>query len=178
MRGEITMKKFLVVMMVLGLVGSAQAALQISLNGAVAGDEITISVSDNIVIGVMSDTADPWAGILEYIPRDSQAAEWVGSVTINPIAGFRATAALAAGYATSWQLSAAAFPGEVPAVAPGEQFTIGFHCLAVGDVVVTLWGDAWDSGPVLDQLTIHQVIPEPVTIGLLGLGGLFLRRRK
>ena len=30
---------------------------------------------------------------------------------------------------------------------------------------------------ILDTITIHQ-IPEPITIALLGLGGLFLRRRK
>ena len=29
----------------------------------------------------------------------------------------------------------------------------------------------------ISQLLVHQV-PEPITIGLLGLGGLFLRRRK
>jgi hypothetical protein len=171
------MKKLLVVMMVLGLVGSAQAALQISLNGAAAGDETTIKVSDNVVIGVMSDTDLAWGGFIEYIPRDSQAAEWVGTMTINSIAGKDATAAHPEGYATTWQLSAAALPGNLPAVAPGEQFTIGFHCLAVGDVVITLWGDAWDGAAAIDTLTIHQV-PEPITIGLLGLGGLFLRRRK
>lgn len=49
-----------------------------------------------------------------------------------------------------------------------------FHCEAVGDVTLTLF-DA-DLG-VLDSQVIHQ-IPEPLTMVLLGLGGLFLRRRK
>jgi len=34
-----------------------------------------------------------------------------------------------------------------------------------------------DAGAVMDSQIIHQ-IPEPITLALLGLGGLFLRRRK
>lgn len=49
-----------------------------------------------------------------------------------------------------------------------------FKCLGDGDVVVTL---ADSDLAVLDAVTIHQ-IPEPLTLGLLGLGGLFLRRRR
>jgi len=172
------MKKLLVVMMVLGLVGSAQAAISLSLDGQDAPPEITITVSTTIIIDVTSDDAMSWGGYLEYIPRDSQGAEWVGQMTIKPAAGKDATARIYPGYATTWQLSAAALPGNTPPVSPGSQFEIGFHCLAPGDVTITLWGDAWDTaGPPIDTLVIHQ-IPEPVTIGLLGLGGLFLRRRK
>jgi hypothetical protein len=48
-----------------------------------------------------------------------------------------------------------------------------FHCLGEGDVEILLFdGD----GIQLDSIIIHQV-PEPVTIALLGLGGLLLRRR-
>jgi len=35
-----------------------------------------------------------------------------------------------------------------------------------------------DTGAVLDQILIHQGVPEPMTIALLGLGALLLRRRK
>jgi len=51
-----------------------------------------------------------------------------------------------------------------------------YHCLAEGiDVLVELM-DA-TSGAMIDSLTIIQ-IPEPMTIALLGLGGLFLLRRR
>jgi len=49
-----------------------------------------------------------------------------------------------------------------------------FHCLAAGDAVVLLFDDG---GTQLDSVIIHQIVPEPVTVALLGLGGLFLRRR-
>jgi len=50
---------------------------------------------------------------------------------------------------------------------------ISFHCNGIGDVKIAITDD---DGNVLDTQVIHQV-PEPITIALLGLGGLFLRRR-
>ena len=51
-----------------------------------------------------------------------------------------------------------------------------FHCDGLEDVILTLWDGDVHFGTVYDTLIIHQ--PEPMTIALLGLGGLFLRRRK
>jgi hypothetical protein len=55
-----------------------------------------------------------------------------------------------------------------------------FHCDALGDVtisLVTMDGEGAAIATLWDTVVIHQ-IPEPMTLGLLGLGGLFLRRRK
>jgi hypothetical protein len=68
------------------------------------------------------------------------------------------------------------------------------HCEEATDVTLTLvvHDDAgmlhyetdgvteieYSDGQVLDTVTIHQVIPEPATLALLGLGGLLLRRRR
>jgi hypothetical protein len=71
---------------------------------------------------------------------------------------------------------------------------IGIHCTAPGDVTITVaaanvakpWGQVFmmtSEGAATDhealggELIVHQ-IPEPMTVLLLGLGGLFLRRRK
>jgi hypothetical protein len=84
-------------------------------------------------------------------------------------------------------------------IGPGVQdivWNIEFHCTGKGEVLIDLtlnglsqyaeyekttsggnwvWVDM--TADDLGGLTIHQV-PEPMTIALLGLGGLFLRRRK
>jgi hypothetical protein len=70
--------------------------------------------------------------------------------------------------------------GVISGVPIGSVFTgINFHCEApTGDVTVYLVStDDYVTYNVLDSVVIHQV-PEPFTMGLLGLGGLFLRRRK
>jgi hypothetical protein len=57
---------------------------------------------------------------------------------------------------------------------------IVFTCLAVGDVTLYLLDapDGEQASIIYDTVVVHQ-IPEPITIVLLGLGGLLaLRRRK
>jgi len=56
---------------------------------------------------------------------------------------------------------------------------INFQCNAMGDVTLLLVEvpPAGGLGQVWDRQVIQQ-IPEPITFALLGLGGLFLRRRK
>jgi hypothetical protein len=56
---------------------------------------------------------------------------------------------------------------------------ITLHCEGWGDLVLTLVKDYSGAGQglvVMDSIVIHA-IPEPMTLSLLGLGGLFLRRR-
>lgn len=59
---------------------------------------------------------------------------------------------------------------------PGLQCTVDYSSSVAGDAVVSLWLDPDYDDPV-DTLSI-TVVPEPMTIALLSLGGLFLRRRK
>jgi hypothetical protein len=56
----------------------------------------------------------------------------------------------------------------------GDLLRITLHCSGLGDVVVTVWDT--DGVEPLATAIIHQ-IPEPASLLLLGLGGLFLRRK-
>jgi hypothetical protein len=177
------MKKLLVLMMVLGLATSAQAAISLSLNGNPAPAELTLNISDVVTIDVESDDDSTYGAYLEM--QDSEnlglagivatRGEWYSDMTIYTEAGSDAYASPDPyGYLGTWELSASGTPTGT-LTSPGTHFAIDFHCKGEGDVTIALYDLSWLVP--LQTLVIHQV-PEPMTIGLLGLGGLLLRRRK
>jgi len=196
------MKRLLVLLLVLGLAANAQAMLSLSINGTTAPDEYSMTVSTTILIDVYSTNNAQWTGYLQITGGDPLQGEWVaGTMWMGPIAGTAAGTVGEWGYASSmedgshvvgtiteglgggfggipgvWELNA----GGV-AVGPqaGKQFEVVFHCLHDTPVVISLWDDSFgeNEGSLQDSILIQQ-IPEPMTMGLLALGGLFLRRRK
>ena len=70
----------------------------------------------------------------------------------------------------------------IPSVAAGTMIfnDITLHCEGPGPVTVSLYWVNGDDGSIIstmDTLVVHQT-PEPMTMGLLGLGGLFIRRHR
>jgi hypothetical protein len=53
---------------------------------------------------------------------------------------------------------------------------IEFHCEGLGDAVLSLILTDFSTYTTQDTLIIHQVVPEPATMLLLSLGGLFFRK--
>jgi len=191
------MKKLLVLLLVLGLVSVASATPKVlyiatgvtegvapaGSDYADAGDELSIAPSDLLWIGVYNTAAgtegDTGQDVMWLSISDNGGGEWTSNYQIYAPPGF-------AGFANEYMGKEAA-PGldlwqlNITDGVPDHFVGVGvvdakeFHCLTQGvDVTATLWG----SGEVVvDSFIIHQ-IPEPMTIGLLGLGGLFLRRRK
>jgi len=185
------MKKLLVLAMVLSMTTMAYASLEISIDGDKEAEAATITVvpSGSVALDIWTNSAistgngegyfalaatmtggtisggqlaDPtWWTILFY---DDAAGNGIGLPTgDNGIFGYIATPPATVFPAGSTLINA-----------------IDFHCEGPGDVLVSLYSIDLDTGAltgVLDTVVIHQ-IPEPMTIGLLGLGGLFLRRRK
>jgi hypothetical protein len=182
------MKKLLILVLVLGLTSAANAAIEPLLSLTADGVD-TDTVNDFLVggviqIGVSSDgvggvngkysgalvinmaVADTGTGIFD----DSMITVYNGAgeplENLGGAIGIAVAPTVRAFVATNAVL--ADFAGA------GTGFEFGFQCTGIGDVSITLIDDVF--GPV-DTLTIHQ-IPEPITFALLGLGGLFLRRRK
>ena len=161
------MKKFLVLMLVLGMTSAANAALTWS------ADDITIDLTVNpvAVVQIISDNADAyteiWAGA-----DASLIAEITSMATLANAAEGGAVASAA--YPGWWVLEAVDFtpPSDIAA---GDHFDVTITGLVEGTYVIST--DSYEgSGP--DDLLTITVVPEPMTIALLGLGGLFLLRRR
>jgi hypothetical protein len=184
MEGETKMKRFLVLLMVLSMVTVANAGMCTLLpNGETSmaiGSTLTIAVmsGDATAQGLAIELDDTAAGALAQTGVYSYG-DWIYTggtdmgMTQYAAAGGMASISdpVAQGYPGFFVLSGAGVPPTAPTA--GEWFSIVYKCLGVGDTYITLY----DSGASeLSQLLVHQT-PEPMTMCLLGLGGLFLRRR-
>ena len=170
------MKKLLVLMLVLGLATAANATLTLVVDGAEAGSEITLDPSDTIWIGVDQDIEQNFAAYV--IMGTTPDGAWTGgSAVYSPPALAEVLGWTYYGTAVDPSMDAWFGDFTLPGIeqgGPGVFGAVEFHCEGEGDVIITLYDEGFS--PV-DTLTIHQT-PEPITIALLGLGGLFLRRRK
>ena len=183
------MKKLLTLMLVLAMASVASASLLISVDGVVDPEDtsITLQESQHAVIDVHSfgeiatvagmifvegdgalsfDNAwiidlDMGSEFIVDISDDTEAQGYLQSFGFNPVS---------IGY---FELVDSQVPAQI--IPDGKIVDlIDFHCTGINDAIITLWDAGLEE--VRDQQVIHQ--PEPMTIALLGLGGLFLRRRK
>jgi len=198
---EDVMKKLLVLALVLSMASLASAGLQLSVNGNTAQTApIILLPSDELVLDIHGDGADsnptpyilvigPGAingGTIVYDPGSSLAAYWDAEAKaaengFATVAEYLADFGANQGVVGLTDLAVAEIvsdKGVPPATIGLLADLIIFHCEGPGEVLIRLVG--WDDTGAMfdyDTLTITQV-PEPMTMALLGLGGLFLRRRK
>ncbi|MFA5422467.1 MAG: PEP-CTERM sorting domain-containing protein [Phycisphaerae bacterium] len=162
------MKKVLVMLMVIGMVSAASATL------------FTDGLSADLSGGVLTVTADQ-----DAVDNHPGAAGWamgydapgefvIGTEVVYDAMGDLGAVLQWAGYehgidlATGWSGTAG-----YPEVEAGAWFSIDYTG-AVGDVI-----DIYDYAvSAVTPIGSVTVTPEPMTIALLGLGGLLLRRRK
>ena len=162
------MRKLLILVLVLGMASMASATISFVTNSA------TINVSESYTVQVQSDIDSAgWTGYLGYAPGTVAA---LTSVWALPGAGDDATAP-ATSYAGYWQLNALDLTPPADSIVAGAQFEGTMQAYAVGTYDIYLYDSFWTGHPVVDTFTL-TVVPEPITLALLGLGGLFLRRRK
>jgi hypothetical protein len=166
------MKK-VVLVLVLSLAVVANANLYISVNGVVNPPDSTITITPStwIVLGVgESDQVQPgpFALGLSMGPGSLDVSRMVTQQGVTAVLADNAIAAEALGLQNPF------ISMEVANAQIGMLVNeVNFHCDGPGDVTLALVDK---DGIVVDTQVIHQ-IPEPITVVLLGLGGLFLRRR-
>ncbi len=168
------MKKLLVVMLVLAMASVANAALLLSVNGTVdpPETEVWMTPSEWAVIDVYSDgqtqsDTEVWLTIVG--PGEMDVTNGTVYGVVDPEKLFEVDAGLI--------YIDLVIPGQPePPIPEGVVVDLmDFHCTGPEDVILLL-GSAPGASD-FDTQVIHQ-IPEPMTIVLLGLGGLMLRRRK
>ena len=186
------MKKLLTILLVLAMASAASAsAIWLEVDPQDAKD--SYQYSDVITINVVADFAV--AGMTTNIGADNGTAQAVGTLHPNLMTGLNYAGDLVnAGGVLIKNIAGAAAFGAPAAPAGAVLYTFEFHVPDVEDSTYITIDDITDyttSPPMsttanssdfsvyltdMGSVTIH--VPEPMTIALLGLGGLFLRRRR
>lgn len=171
------MKKLFVLFVVLGMASVANASLSLLISDTPGGpwiepppaSEFFLQTSDIIWIGVNNNAAGYQYDFYMYIEGPGS---WTGAVSY---AGYPYNVPEAFAYVypqTVYGYNSR--PEPAPGLMPGVGLDFEFHCDGLGTVTIYLDDTA---APGQDVLIIHQ-IPEPMTMALLGLGGLALLRRR
>ena len=167
------MKKLLVLLLVLGTASAANAAVvALSVDGVNPSDG-TEDIPQNTIIelSVVCDTADyPWLMEVRVLMADATLGTpipwWCGDICPPP-----------PDYSddTWWdyEMSTAGAPG-IPPV--GKQWYMDLSTSLPIDSVFTVYLGEYGMPPA--STIDFTVVPEPTTIALLALGGLFLLRRR
>ncbi len=178
------MKKLLVLMLVLGMASLANATLSLSFDGA-TGSAFDLLEGATAQIGIYNDTDAANQGATNYlIIGTGNPASWVDGSAVfhqppvpdDPDGKLNATyygiMDIGFGDVDIYEINTAIPTGAAYGIGVLTDATL--QCDGLGEVVVTLLDGNFGE---LDSMAIAQ-IPEPITMVLLGLGGLFLRRRK
>ena len=177
------MKKLLVLMLVLGMASLANAGLALSVNGEPAPDQITLAPSDWIELDVHLEQGTTLLGMTIAIELSNNQGHIETADISYPDLG----AWLFAPYVLSESPQHVEVTGGTfgaPTAGPAVVIAgVMFHCDEpiyatidlVTTAVTTIDGVDVQAGVLLDRLIV--LVPEPMTMVLLGLGAVLLRRK-
>jgi len=180
------MKKLLTLFLVLGLSSMASAlTVSLSLDGSTAmGTTMNVDVADlgdAISLSIISNATDNYWTILKMNRTSLTEPATIINVTKTANAGGQA-AVDDYTYASLYQYQLTAASTSIPTnVVAGKHFT--FDLTPSTNLELDDTFDFWitvpndNNFPAGHTVTV-TIVPEPMTILLLGIGGLFLRRRK
>ena len=182
------MKKFLILTMVLGIASWAVATPIIAVDNATPtiGDTFTLTITGTAADATGDTTGVPVGGGKGNIGLDYSN---YSDGSLNPfiswvdVLGTTYTAAGGLGGVknsssnASWTAAPAAGGwNEATDVDADLWFSWDLNADSIGLTELTLMDASWN---VIGSIAIEVIdVPEPMTMALLGLGGLFLRRRK
>jgi hypothetical protein len=169
------MKKLLVLMLVLGLCSTANAALtaiEIDVGGSHVGASVNVTTGATISLQMYS--GNTLTGIA-YLDIKDNSLYSLANAQMTTNAGDQRSQALAPYGSYQEYTLVVSRTAQAPPIVAGTMFLVDFTAgSATGTVKVILYDEFVTQ---MDTTTIN-IVPEPITITLLGLGGLFLRRRK
>jgi hypothetical protein len=169
------MKKFIVLTLILCMTSLAAAALSIGVNGDPdpVDSEIAIFPSDSLMLDIR---ADGDVGYLYFMLIVDNAA---GTITGPPSGYYWPYYIPGPGYYLPPNHNGIA--GMIGGPDPVSIFgvvidVIDFHAAGPDDALIELW-TSLDTAywAIADTITVH--VPEPITLTLLGLGALLVRKR-
>jgi hypothetical protein len=172
------MKKLIITIMLIGIVGGANAALNLVVWDDASGEWInyenstlTITPSTTITIGIQDDGVTS-TGIyaLGISEGPGELLENIDVLASGVTAVFKDDALTAESLGIENPFISMTLDVSTDAVLASTEF----HCTGEGDVPLVIYDN---DGNFADDLIIHQ-IPEPATLALLGLGGFLLRKRR
>lgn len=177
------MKKMLILLLVLGLASTVNATLTLELRESdgttPVADLDNLMLGSNYVLVVSSSSADSGTTGGVYGPG-YEAADWANLGPANATRHVLDTGDLSY---INWYATYQGYEfqakdsGMGSGVSVGDWFSVDLTGAAEGTFSFGLLDYRVSTTNPVDSVS-GTIVPEPITIALLGLGGLFLRRRK